>query len=357
MQTDTIAISGATILAGEEMEQIDDAVVVIAGEHIVAAGPRAYIDRPEAAVGVDASGLLLIPGFIDAHVHIGFADPGDVLRGGVTTVRDLGWPPAVIFPLAERSAARSFDGPEILPAGPIFTAPGGYPQRAAWAPAGTGLSVASPDEAAERVAWLGRAGATVVKIALHPPAGPVLDPATLAAIVRTAHDEGLRVTGHVTGLDQLHNALAAGLDELAHMLMSNESIPDDTLAALVRAGVAVVPTLSVRFGADRATAVDNLSRFRDLGGTIVYGTDLGNEGPGPGIDAREVQAMTAAGMSAREVIASGTAGAARWLGLEDRGVIAENKRADLVAVPDVALDDPRALTRVELVFRQGRRVL
>ena len=356
MDRDASIITGATVLAGENLEPLEETAVVVASERIAAIGPLPALNAPQAAIEVDASGLLLMPGFIDAHVHIGFADPLDVLRGGVTTARDLGWPPELVFTLAARSADASFAGPEILAAGPILTAPGGYPQRAAWAPAGTGLAVASVPEAAEAVTTVADHGAAVIKVALNPPAGPVLDRATLGAIVAAAHERGLKVTGHVTGLEELHKALETGVDELAHMLLGNEPIPRRTLEAMVAAGMAVVPTLSIRFGADRATAIENLRRFRARGGRVVYGTDLGNEGPGPGIDTLELQAMAQASMGAPDVVAAATVRAASWLSLDDRGVIAEGKLADLVTVPRAALDDPLALTRVQMVFRRGRRV-
>ena len=356
MEPDTLVVTGATALAGESLEQIDDAVIVVRGESIASVGTRVAGDPPPGAHTIAAPGLVFLPGFIDAHVHIGFAEPREVLQRGVTTVRDLGWPPDIIFSWAERSRAPSFEGPEILAAGPMLTVTGGYPQRAAWAPEGTGHALASPQQAAGVVASLARRGATVIKVALNPSVGPVLDHDTLTAVVAAAHEHDLAVTGHVTGLEELHKALGAGVDELAHMLMSNEVIPDETLDVMVRAGMTIVPTLSIRSGDDLATAIGNLRRFLDRGGDVVYGTDLGNEGPGPGIDPLEVNAMARAGMSARDVIASATTRAAARLGLGDRGVLAPGRLADFIAVPRAALEDPSALTRVQMVFRRGRRV-
>ncbi|HEV3473047.1 MAG TPA: amidohydrolase family protein, partial [Actinomycetota bacterium] len=266
------AITGATILAGDELEPIPDATVIVEDGKIVAVGRSAEMSVPPNAEHVDARGCVLTPGFIDAHVHISFYDPHDVVAGGVTTVRDLGAPPQEIFELAARSKSSDFDGPTILAAGPMLTAPGGYPARAAWARAGTALELADPNEARAAVAALA-ARATIIKITLNPPVGPVLDDDTLRAIVDTAHDLGLRVTGHIWGLDQLRRALDAGIDELAHVLMSAEPIPDDVIARMTNASVAVVPTLSIRKGHDRDIAIDNVRRFRSTGGTILYGTD------------------------------------------------------------------------------------
>jgi imidazolonepropionase-like amidohydrolase len=296
-----------------------------------------------------------MPGFVDAHVHIGFADPGDVVRGGVTTVRDLGWPPHEIFPLARASAEPGFDGPLVLAAGPIHTAPGGYPTRAAWAPEGTGREVAGTDEARAAVRDAVAAGACVVKFSLNPPVGPVFERATLEALVTAGHEAGLKATGHVYGMAELDKALDCGADELAHMLMGEEEVPDPTIRRMVVAGTTVVPTLSIRFGRDREIAIANLARFRAAGGHVVYGTDLGNEGPGPGIDRTEVRSLAKAGYEPIDVVRAATVDAARHLGLGSKGVLDDGMDADVVAVPLDALEDAERLSDVRMVWREGRR--
>ena len=349
MVTFVTLISGGSVLIGEALERVDDAIVSIEGERIGAIGAGG------GSGDIDAAGLTLLPGFIDAHVHIGFHLPAEVLAGGVTTVRDLAWPPEAIFPLAESSTEPGFDGPRILAAGPMLTIAGGYPTQAGWAPDGTGRVVTSPDDAETAVAEVALAGASIVKVALNAEVGPTLDLGTLSAIVSAAHERGLKVTGHVYGLEELHKALDAGMDELAHMLMSPETIPDETIDRMVAAGMVVIPTLSVRYGKDQKIAIDNLRRFSEAGGTIVYGTDLGNEGPEPGIDRREIAAMAAAGLTGRDIVTSGTVRSARWLGL-DAGVLKAGARADIVGVRGDPLADPMALTNVELVVRGGRVV-
>ena len=141
MSPSSRAITGSTALLGHDLEPVEDAVVVFEGARIVDAGPSRATPVPDAAEIVDGSRKTLMPGFIDAHVHIGFYDPSDVVAGGVTTVRDLGWPPDRIAPLMSASRADGFAGPTIVAAGPMLTAPDGYPTRAAWAPQGTGREV------------------------------------------------------------------------------------------------------------------------------------------------------------------------------------------------------------------------
>ncbi|MEA2498039.1 MAG: hypothetical protein QOH26_444, partial [Actinomycetota bacterium] len=297
-------LRASAALVGDDLTTLDDPIVFVEGSTITAIG-AASEHRPE-DVTIDCRGLTLMPGFIDAHVHIGFARPEDVLQGGVTTVRDLGWPLDRIGPLCEASEAPDFPGPTIIAAGQMLTAPGGYPTKAGWAPPGTGLEVSGPAIAEAAVEKQVAAGAVIVKVALNPPAGPTLPLDTLRAIVDAAHARDLRVTGHVHGLDELHKALDAEMDELAHMLMSSDRIPEETIGRMVAQEMAVVPTLSIRSGLDRRKAIENLHRFAAAGGLIVYGTDLGNAGPKPGIDRREVKAMAAAGLSATDIVRSAT---------------------------------------------------
>ena len=350
------AIRGATALMGPDLRRVDDAVILIERDEISAAGRGGEVTIPPGAEIVDARGLTILPGFIDAHVHIAFADPSEVVSNGVTTARDLAWVPDEIWPLVRRSRADDFNGPLLVAAGQMLTSEGGYPTRASWAAPGTARVVRDPHDAASAVDEQVDNGAVIIKVALNRDAGPTLQPDTLRAIVNAAHDRGLRVTGHVTGIDELRKALDAGLDELAHVPMSSERIPDQMIDDMVEGDMTVVPTLSIRFARDQKVAIDNLRRFLAAGGRVVYGTDLGNEGPAPGIDLREIQAMRRAGMSARDIIASATVGAARYMSLDNTGVLTPGRDADIIAVRGDPLADIGALTDVQMVWRDGRRL-
>ena len=356
MAPDVVFIEASAALVGKGLKPIREAGVLIEEGSITAVGPASTIDVPADASRIDATGLTLVPGFIDSHVHIGFADPNEVAAKGVTTVRDLGWPPDRIFPLVESSSTEGATGPLILAAGPMLTAPGGYPTQASWAPAGTGAEVATVEEAVEQVHTNAARGSAVIKIALNPPVGPVLSLEVLRAIVETAREEGLKVTGHIYGLEELDKALDAGIDELAHMLMSPERLPQATIERMVDQGVVIVPTLSIRSGSERLIAIDNLRRFQELGGKVVYGTDLGNAGPEPGIDRSEVRSMAEAGMSPLQVIRSATVDAAEWLGREDIGVLEEGFQGDVVGLRGEPTRDLNALTEVGLVLRGGKKL-
>lgn len=350
------AIRGATALIGPELRRVDGAVILVEGDEITVIGRDGEVTIPPGAEIVDARGLTILPGFIDAHVHIAFADPSEVVSNGVTTARDLAWVPDEIWPLVRRSRADDFNGPLLMAAGQMLTAEGGYPTRATWAARGTGRVVSAPHDAPSAVDDQVVNGAVIIKVALNRDAGPTLQPDTLRAIVDAAHDRGLHVTGHVTGIDELRKAIDAGLDELAHVPMSSERIPDGMIDGMVERDITVVPTLSIRFGRDQEVAIDNLRRFLAAGGRVVYGTDLGNDGPMPGIDAREIEAMRRAGMSKRAIIASATVDAARYMSLGDTGVLAPGRDADIIAVRGDPLADIGALTDVQMVWRDGRRL-
>lgn len=286
-----------------------------------------------------------LPPFVDAHVHLGLVDPVAVRRGGIAVVHDLGWVPDV---------ARTWPGtpgfPRVAFAGAFLTAPGGYPSDRSWAPSGSVEAVAHPDDAVAAVDRQVAAGASFVKVALHSEAGPVPDDVTLAALVGHAHARGRDVVAHVEGRGMAARAFEAGVDRLAHAPFS-ERLPDDLLRAMARptrapsarptraadhdttrrrtrhegrkgadndphvvfggAGVGWVSTLDVHgWGSSTVpqdVAIDNVRRFVALGGTVVYGTDLGNGALPLGVNPRELRALGAAGLGPDAILAALTA--------------------------------------------------
>src|SRR5918994_1484389 len=148
---------------------VHHAAVVCEGGRVTYAGPSAA--SPPAEEFLEVEGFLM-PGVADRHVHIRLADPGAVLLGGVTAGRDLGGGPEEILALANASELPSFTGPVIRAAGPMLTAPGGYPTQASWAPVGMGRELEGPQDAAAVVAELADAGAAAIKVALNAEAGP-----------------------------------------------------------------------------------------------------------------------------------------------------------------------------------------
>jgi imidazolonepropionase-like amidohydrolase len=264
----------------------------------------------------------VLPGFLDAHVHLALVDPVALPDGGIARVLDLGgWPPhpdtapdaasdssaSAPVPIATRAAADA--GLDVTFAGQFLTAPGGYPSMQGWAPAGSVCEVGTVTDAVAAVDAQCRAGASVIKVMLNSDAGPLLDPDVLQAIVHRAHECDTWVVAHAEGVGQALRAFAAGADLLAHTPFS-ERIVDELIDAMA-GRMTWISTLDIHgwgdYDDDFTRASDNLRRFHAHGGRVLYGTDLGN-GPLPlGVNRREIDALLAAGLSPDEVLGALTA--------------------------------------------------
>lgn len=254
-------------------------------------------DDADIRIATDADGAptahlpgTVLPGFRDAHVHLGLVDGSALRAGGIAAGDDFGW---------DLDIARNWPTDAALPsvkfAGRLLTAPGGYPTGSGWAPPEAIEPVASAADAAAAVDRQLDAGASFIKVTLNSDAGPVVDDETLRAIVDHAHGRGATVAAHAQGIGQAARAFEASVDRLAHTPWS-ELLDDDLLSAMARSQT-WVSTLDIHgwgdYGAEFEIAEQNVSRFTGVGGTVVYGTDLGN-GPLPlGINLRELRALAA----------------------------------------------------------------
>ncbi len=321
------------------------ATVVVDAGVVVYAGSRA--DAPAAEEVRHLDGFLM-PGVADRHVHVRLSEPGAVLMGGVVAVRDLAWDPDEIFPLAEASEVPSFSGPLIRAVGPMLTGLGGYPTRARWAPPLAARELHGPDDAVTVVDLLVARGAAAIKVSLNAEDGPTPSDAELSRVVETAHARGIPVTAHAQGKGEPERALGAGVDELAHTPWTHR-LPESTIEGLARS-VRIVSTLDIwSFGEiteELRVACDNLTRFRNAGGTVAYGTDLGNGAIPPGIDVREAFLLhEACRMPVEDVLSAMTA-----------GPIGPGAPADLVTLRADPFEDLSAIGDLRMVMRAGRTV-
>jgi imidazolonepropionase-like amidohydrolase len=302
---------------------------------------------PRARTRTNLDGVLL-PGLIDHHAHSAQVDLRAALHGGLTTITDLGWVPEEIWPAVRRSALPEALTPRIQAAGPILTVPGGYPTKQSWAPSGTACEIADPRSAAAAVRAIAAHHPVTIKVALDSDAGPVLDDATLTAVVAQACGYGLPVTAHVCDSAQTTRALNAGVRVLAHTPWT-ERLDDDLITRLA-ASTELISTIDIhgwgRDNDDRRTATDNLRRFHAAGGTVRYGTDLGNGPLVEGVNRREIAAIHAAGLSGTEILAA-IAGSR----------LATGQPADLTVVPTDPLTDPSALTAAVPILKSGAPVV
>lgn len=322
------------------------AVVAQAGT-IAYAGPRAAAPLADADIELDG---FLLPAVADRHVHIALTDPAAVVQGGVTAVRDLGWPADRVFGLADASEMSTYNGPLIRAAGPLLTGfPDGYPIGEPYAPAGMGQELRGPAHATEIVDQLAARGATAVKIALNAEAPPTPTDAELAAVCDAAAGAGIPVTVHAQGEGQVERALGAGVAELAHAPWT-QRLSDDVIEAAA-SRLRIVSTLDV-LGRDHGTgalrtALDNLQRFTTAGGSLVYGTDMGLREWGVpwGIDVQEVSLLREAGLGHEAILEAMM-----------RAPLEPGAPCDLLGLRRDPLEDLGAFADVRLVIREGRVV-
>lgn len=265
----------------------------------------------------------LIGGFTDHHVHLQLVDHTLLAGSTLGRVVDLGAEPSAIASLAAargvenasasgsavENASHSPVGDAVSTphlgaatrrpvgieyAGAFLTPPGGYPSDRDWAPQGSFRELASADDAQAAVHEMADAGASCIKVASNTAAGPVFDDGLFEAIVASAHALALPVVAHAEGRGEAQRAARLGADRLAHAPFT-ERLTDDEIAAQA-ASVSWISTLSIHGGADLHVALDNVRRFHAAGGTVLYGTDMGN-GPTPvGVNPRELEALHDAGV-------------------------------------------------------------
>lgn len=274
---------------------------------------------------------VLTGGFTDAHVHLQLVDHAQLSGSPLARVVDLGGTPDTLARLAAAARARARAGhnsgvltptptsaaettpirehsPELCPpadvevvfAGAFLTPPGGYPSDRAWAPEGAVREVADAADAARAVAEMKASGAAVIKIAGNSTAGPVFTDDLFRVLVAQATAHGLPVVAHAEGRGEAQRAVRLGATRLAHAPFS-ERLTDAEIAAQATSA-AWISTLAIHTGEAYAIAVDNVRRFHAAGGTVRYGTDMGN-GPTPvGLNPRELDALREAGIDGRELL-------------------------------------------------------
>jgi imidazolonepropionase-like amidohydrolase len=398
-------LTGATLIDGTGAAPVHDAAVVIDGDRIVAAGPRAATAWPANAEIVDVAGRTLIPGLIDAHDHMashgyglatrwGLDDPAstahlrtgrvlaETLAMGYTTVRDAGGLDAGFKVAIEQGLIQ---GPRLVlgiqiisPTGGIGdrVSPSGHTCCAVYDPLLPNSVGNGPDEVRDVVRAMARAGADVIKTATtggassrpgHGPLDAAFSPAEMQALVTESHALGRRVMCHALGGPGLRTALMAGVDSIEHGCYLDDE--PELMARMAAQGTFFVPTLTVyvyhrespsphvraRAAELYAHHVASVRRALELGVPIAAGTDAG--GHGHPENALELQYLVDAGLTPMQALRAATQWAARCLGLErELGTIEKGRLADMVVVNGNPLDDVKVLldsARIELVLKGG----
>ena len=315
---------------------------------------------PNGARVIDAGGRVLLPGLIDAHVHIDGPDQLAALAShGVTTALDMASVAQITAPLRGlpgRTDIRSACVPAIAPGSLHSHFPG----------VGQAGLISGPEEAQRFVAARIAEGADYIKIVIGSPFADH-DQATIDALVAAAHEQGKLAVAHASSTGSVAKAQAAGADILTHV--PTDQVLDPAAAAqMAAAGRVAVPTLTMMQaivtnlappGADYANASASVAALHAAGVPILAGTDANsstvlpaNVPYGAGLHS-ELELLAAAGLATADLLRAATVLPAIYFGLADRGIIEPGKRADLVLLDDDPLTDIRATRSIRRIWIGG----
>lgn len=382
-----LVIHSARLIDGTGAEPIEDGVLVAIDGEIVYVGDRAGSPAVEQTDIIDASGLCLIPGLIDAHVHItadawsdfegemkrqtvdeavqiGIRNAGVAVRAGITTVRDLGGKGDSVLQVARHTNGNPVC--RIVPSGTWLTRPGGHVHYA-------GREVSSAADAVSAVDEQYDAGARTIKIVASggvlssgmSATKPAFDDETLDAMVGRARERGMRVAAHAIGAASIEQSLRAGVDSIEH----GSEASDVDRGLFQKQPSWLVPTFNAldgicrcepipAYARDKAAALSPMvvASFKaavEDGVRIAAGTDAGTPENPVGDLWRELAAFAEHGMPLMRVLQSATSSAAQLLGLGEIGTLEVGRRADAVLLDADPLTDVSAYQRVHTVIRDG----
>jgi len=390
------------LLPGDGAPVVERPTVVVEGSRIahIAREPLPAL-LGERGRTIDLPGATLLPGLIDAHVHLHL--PGDgspildvrhdsdaalgartihnaglALRAGITTVRDCGGRGTLAVEVGAQVERCGYDVARIVSAGPPVTVSGGH----CWFFGGEADGV---EGVRVRVRRLIKEGVHYVKVMASGGGTPrtvswrpAFTQEELDAIVAEAHLHGLVAAAHCLCAESTRRAVLAGFDVVEHagFLLDgsgHQRFEEDVADKLAAAGTVVCPTLAVgRFtlaqlrqqddtvqsDVDRWTRmltsnVENFAGLLRAGVRVMAGTDAGWRSTPFAALADELELMADAGLSNADALASATTTAADVLGLTGLGRIVPGAIADLVAVDGDPLVDLAALRAVRWVMKNG----
>jgi imidazolonepropionase-like amidohydrolase len=346
-------VRDATVFDGTRLRRGQD---VLVKDGVIAAIGR-HLDVPAGITRVEGSGRTLLPGLIDAHVHVLKADDlRSALTSGVTTELDMFTSHALASAIkAEQAAGGGRDQADLRSAGTLVTAPGGH---------GTeyGLPIPTLSSAQEAQAFVDERiaeGSDYIKAILDDgrafrASRPTLARSTLCAVVAAAHARRRLAIVHIATSSDLRVAVECGADGIAHVPADGL---DPALARLVAARhVSVTPTLGVVSAQERVPgqARQAVRQLLTAGVALLAGTDAPNPPSehGSGL-LRELELLVEAGLTPLQSLAAATSAPARAFGLADRGRLAVGLRADLVLVNGDPSTDIRATRRTVAAWKRG----
>lgn len=413
--TATLAVVGGFLIDGFGGPPVPDSIILVNGDQIVAVGEEGRLAVPPGARVVDANGYTVMPGLIDAHVHLDIMGHGDyptwhdLVRGnyaevmersaaqllahGVTTARDAGGELRASVQTRDRIQRGEIPGPRMLVSGGwIQNWPDDQARRHYRR---FNVNVHTPEEARQAAATLFDGGADFIKAYT----GLTLD--QMRAITGEAHRRGKRVGAHVYTDDEIRTAVEGGVDLLDHAGSGHQNplFTDDTLRLMARRQIPIAqsiahrvtlypahlswpervqdPRLRRELGRFADPIVQSLRHFSslgyfgqiqmqmrvapaatrqlvDAGCRVIMGTDSGTPGYFHSEAVwREAEALVRmAGLAPMEAVIASTRLAAQALGV-NAGVVHPGRLADLILVRGNPLDSMVYLQHVERVIKGG----
>lgn len=396
------AFTGANIIDGSGADPIQNGVLLIQNGRVVAIGAKENVAIPEHTTIMDVSGKTIIPGFINAHGHVGdvkgiegghyssenlIKNLSIYARYGITTVVSLGGD------MKDAESLRAVNDTTST-------------QRARLFIAGEVITGKTPKEAMTVIDSNHHMGVDYMKIRVDDNLGstPKMTEEVYRAVINRSHELGYKIATHMYYLDDARKLLDAGTDMLAH---SVRDLPvDDAFIRLIKEKkVCYCPTLTREVSAfvygDTAdffsdpfftreydsvtiqplkdparqlqvsnsqsarlykqqlpTAMANLKTLCDQGVPIVFGTDSGIPTRFMGyFEHLEMEMMADAGLTPMQIIVSATKNAAEYLGLKDLGTISPGHWADFIVLDADPLVDIRNARQISGVFISGDEVV
>ena len=384
-----LLLTGARLWDGQKLLDADS--LRIEGHRITAIGERSAL-QGRTTHRIDVEGAWLIPGLIDAHVHMTLdserrtpPDAGEdpdwdamvaraaaMVRAGITTARDLGGGAWWELKLRDAIARGEVIGPTLLCAGQPITSIGGHCHF--WG--GEADSIANINDIIQRQV---DRGVDLIKVMASggvmtrdsKPSAAQFEQPLLDAVVLGAERSGLDVAAHCHSTLAIARSTAAGVRTIEHCSwVSDEGwgkgYDPDVVLQMARRGIWVSPTIN-RGWQRHLDNVDATRRnqlreifasMRNAGVRLIASTDAGI----PGVRHEDLPLAlpvfaSLAGLSPEETLESATSAAAEAIGAGGTGRIAVGAIADLLLLKDSPLDDLNSLSRPIEVFARGRPIL
>jgi imidazolonepropionase-like amidohydrolase len=399
-------LRAARMIDGIGAATISNAVIVVSGDRIVAAGSSGSVTVPSGAQVIDLGDVTLLPGFIDAHTHItgrtlgdpladlavvkdyasygailGVANALKTLMAGFTTIRVVGSPHFDDIALRQAITDGRVPGPRMQNAGNAIGITGGHCDENGFRPGlielGPKDGIANgPEEVRAAVRYQVKSGADVIKMCAT---GGVLSEGDAVGATQYTYEEmkagvdeatklGRKVAAHAHGTEGIKIAVRAGVSSIEH----GSFLDEEGATMMAQRGTFLVPTLMAGEtveGFAKTGVLKGLRAEKALAAAaamrkaihiavahnipIALGTDAGVIAHGT--NAHEFVLMVEwGGMTPMASLTAGTMGGAKLLGWDSKvGSIAAGKFADIVAVPGDPLQDIHVVEHVSFVMKGG----